>query len=204
VVALPPFYFRTSQAEMLAFFQQIADHSPAPLLVYNMPFRTQHNIEIETVLALREHGNIIGLKDSVGDRDRTRALAAELAGQGSRFCYLHGNELLMLEAAGWGAHGCIASVANFAPRFISDALRRARAGEARPEDQERISALMASFGLFEPRPQESTTLRLMALKAILQAMGIMQPHMAQLGPADVPVEWMERARQFVVRHQLCP
>lgn len=200
VVALPPFYFRTSQTEIYAWFARIADSSPAPLIVYNMPFRTQHNLEPETVHRLRAHGNIIGLKDSVADRERTRALAAELRGQ-TQFSYLHGNELLTLEAASLGAHGCVPSIANLAPRFFTAAFRAASAGNPRPADQERIAALMGAFGLFEERPQDSTTLRLMALKAVLHVLGIMEPHMAQLAPPLSP-EWLARARRFVEEHGL--
>jgi 4-hydroxy-tetrahydrodipicolinate synthase len=200
VVSLPPFYFRTSQTELYTWFARIADASPAPLIVYNMPFRTQHNLELETVHRLRAHGNIIGLKDSVNDRERTRALAAALRGQ-TQFSYLHGNELLTLEAAALGAHGCVPSIANLAPRFFTDAFRAAAAGESRPGDQERIAALMGAFGLFEEHPQDSTTLRLMALKAVLHVLGIMEPYMAQLAPPLVP-EWLARARAFVEEHGL--
>lgn len=195
VVALPPFYFRTSQSEMIAFFSRIADASPVPLLVYNMPFRTQHHIETETVVRLKEHGNIIGLKDSVNDRERTRLLASALRGQ-TAFSYLHGNELLMLEAAALGAHGAVASLANLAPRLLGGAFRRASAGEEADDAQQEIAALMGAFGLFEERPQDSTTLRLMALKAVLQALGIMDTHMAQLAPSELPPAWTARARAF--------
>ncbi|MBM3747916.1 MAG: dihydrodipicolinate synthase family protein [Acidobacteria bacterium] len=200
VVSLPPFYFRTSQSEMYAWFAKIADASPVPLIVYNMPFRTQHNLEPETVHRLRAHGSIIGLKDSVNDRERTRELATALRGQ-TRFTYLHGSELLTLEAAAFGAHGCVPSIANLAPRFFSDAFAAAASGEPRPGDQERIAGLMGAFGLFEDRPQDSTTLRLMALKAVLHVLGIMEPYMVQLAP-PLPDEWLTRARAFVEQHGL--
>jgi 4-hydroxy-tetrahydrodipicolinate synthase len=200
VVSLPPFYFRTSQQELLAYFAAIADASPVPLLVYNMPFRTQHNIEPDTVFALREHGNIIGLKDTVNDRERTRLLAGALRGD-SGFHYLHGNELLTLEAASLGAHGSVPSIANLAPRFMVDAFCRAARGDVQQADLDGIAALMPAFGLFESRPQESTTLRLMALKAILQQLGVMDAHMAQLAP-PLCEQWRERARRFAVEHRL--
>lgn len=202
VVALPPFYFRTSQEEMLEFFSRIADASPVPLLLYNMPFRTQHVIEPDTVLALRDHGNIIGLKDSVNDLDRTLHLARSLRGE-TRFAYLHGNELLTIEAATAGAHGCVPSLANLAPAFMVDAWNRAASGNlaAREADQEKIKTLMSAFSLFEERPQQSTTLRLMALKAVLSELGVMSSCMAQLAPPVAP-EWQAKARAFAVDHGL--
>lgn len=202
VVALPPFYFRTSQEEMQLFFSRLADASPVPLILYNMPFRTQHVIEPDTVFALLRHGNIIGLKDSVADPERTRQLAAALRDE-PRFSYMHGNELLSLDAAAQGAHGCVPSLANLDPSFFSAAWKRAAGGDlsAREADQQRISALMSSFSLFEERPQHSTTLRLMAHKAILAELGIMSAHMAQLAPPVTP-EWRGRARAFVAQHGL--
>ncbi len=202
VVALPPFYFRTSQEEMRVFFSRLADKSPVPLILYNMPFRTQHVIEPETVFALRGHGNIIGLKDSVSDAERTIQLSEALRGEGA-FSYLHGNELLTLEAADHGAHGCVPSLANLAPAFFAAAWKRAAAGDhsAREDDQRKMAALMSSFSLFEERPQQSTTLRLMAHKAILAELGVMSAHMAQLAPPVSPA-WCSRARDFVAEHGL--
>jgi 4-hydroxy-tetrahydrodipicolinate synthase len=195
VVSLPPFYFRTAQEEMVEFFSRLADASPVPLLVYNMPFRTQHNLEIEAVYRLRAHGQIIGLKDSVNDLERTRLLSRELAGQ-CEFTYLHGNERLTLEAASLGAHGCVPSIANLAPAFFCRAFRDAASGAPREDDQRRIDDLMAAFGLFEETPQQSTTLRLMALKAVLECLGVMSAHMAQLAP-PLSDAWRAKARVFV-------
>ncbi|MBL8231742.1 MAG: dihydrodipicolinate synthase family protein [Bryobacterales bacterium] len=125
---------------------------------------------------LKEDGNMIGLKDSSNDRDCTRLLATRLRAQ-TAFSYLHGNELLMLEAASCGAHGAMASLANLAPRLLADAFDAGRETDA---TQQEIAALIGAFGLFEERPQDSTTLRLMALKAVPHALGIMDTHMAQL------------------------
>jgi 4-hydroxy-tetrahydrodipicolinate synthase len=197
VVALPPFYFRTSQEEMIEFFSRLADSSTRPLILYNMPFRTQHNIEVETALELREHGNIIGLKDSVSDAERTSLLAGELSGQ-TRFTYLHGNERLTLAAAAAGAHGCVPSIANLAPRFVCRAFRSAASGGAIEGDNQRMDGLMEAFGLFEKTPQQSTTLRLMALKAVMQSMGIMSARMVQLAP-PLSEERLQKAREFALK-----
>jgi dihydrodipicolinate synthase/N-acetylneuraminate lyase len=109
---------------------------------------------------------------------------------------------MALDAIANGAHGCVPSLANLAPRFFADAVRRAAGGHPDPADQKRIESLMPAFGLLEERPQDSTTLRLMALKAILQVAGIMDPYMAQLAP-DLTPEWRERARAFAEANELC-
>lgn len=64
VVAAPPFYWTASQPELLQYFQALADQSPLPLLLYNMPSRTHTVIQPDTLRAAMDHPRILGLKDS--------------------------------------------------------------------------------------------------------------------------------------------
>jgi len=67
-VAHPPFYYPpNSQEELLTFFQSLTDHSPIPLMLYNIPSTTKAHIELDTVRILMENDNIIGIKDSSVD-----------------------------------------------------------------------------------------------------------------------------------------
>lgn len=201
-VALTPYYFRTSQTELLRFFTAIADHSPLPVLAYNIPFRTNNNIEPSTIEKLRHHPNFIGLKDTVNDFARTLAILGQVRHDDS-FSYLHGNELLALSAAQAGAAGCVVSIANFAPAFMVEAWNAASSGKlhATEQYQPRIEALMKVFGLLEAKPQDSTILRLMAIKAVLQVLGVMQSHMAQLGP-EPDAELLAPVRKFVEENEV--
>jgi len=201
-VALTPYYFRTSQQEMLRFFTAIADRSPLPLLAYNIPFRTNNTIEPATLDRLRDHANFVGLKDTVNDFARTLAILGNTCHDKS-FSYLHGNELLALPAAAAGAAGCVVSVANFVPAFMVEAWNaaRSRGSGAIAEFQPRIAALMRVFGLLEAKPQDSTVLRLMAVKAVLQILGVMEAHMAQLAPAP-GAEFLAPVRKFVEENEV--
>lgn len=201
-VALTPYYFRTSQTEMLRFFNAIADRSPLPVVAYNIPFRTNNNIEPATIDKLRQHPNFVGIKDTVNDFARTLAILNHVRGDAG-FSYLHGNELLMLAAAQAGAAGCVVSVANFAPAFMVEAWDTAASGEpgAVARYQPRIAALMKVFGLLEAKPQDSTILRLMAIKAVLEVLGIMPSHMAQLAP-EPSEELLAPVRKFVEENEV--
>ncbi len=181
VAVLTPFYFRSSQGEMIDFFAAIADRSPVPVIPYNMPFRTNNNLEPATVERLAAHPNIAGIKDTVSDMARTLDILARVAGRAD-FAYLHGNELLTVPSLLFGAGGAVPSVANFAPSVFVDAWNAAR---GRDIDRlktlhARIQRLMRVWGLLESRPQESTTLRLQAVKTVLEAGGICRNFMAQL------------------------
>ncbi len=197
VAALPPFYFRCSQSELVRFFSAIARASPLPLVLYNMPFRTNNNLEPETVQRLADHPNIAGIKDTVGDMARTLDLLGRL-GNRSDFAYLHGNELLTAPSLLLGAQGAVPAIANFAPEVMVATWEAAQARdiERLKALHGRIQGLMRVWSLLEARPNESTTLRLQAIKLVLELRGICGSYMAQLDqrPGE---EQRRRVREFM-------
>ena len=64
LVAHAPFYFPVTTRELDRYFQQLADASPAPLMLYNIPVTTKVSLPIETVVRLIGHPKVVGLKDS--------------------------------------------------------------------------------------------------------------------------------------------
>ena len=73
----PPPYLRPSQDALKTFFATIADASPAPLVVYDIPARTGVRIELDTLLGLAAHPNIAALKDCGGRVEQTEAVIAD-------------------------------------------------------------------------------------------------------------------------------
>jgi dihydrodipicolinate synthase/N-acetylneuraminate lyase len=59
---------------MLAFYRTVADRSPLPVIIYNFPQNTGYDMPNEVVAQLAEHPNIIGIKESSGSMEKTRAL----------------------------------------------------------------------------------------------------------------------------------
>lgn len=77
LVRTPHFYRRQMQpANLLAFYRTVADRSPLPVMVYNVPAFTAYDIPAETVIELAEHPNIIGLKESAGEVEKVREMVA--------------------------------------------------------------------------------------------------------------------------------
>lgn len=103
----PPPYIRPSQAALRTFFTTVADASPAPLVVYDIPARTGVRLELDTLLALAAHPNIVALKDCGGRVDQTEALIAD-----GRLQVLCGNDNEWFSTRCLGGAGAIAATAH--------------------------------------------------------------------------------------------
>ena len=78
ILVRPPSYYATNlpAPAMLNYFRSVADHSPLPVLLYNIPKCVPYQIPIELIAELAQHPNIIGIKDSSGSVDRIRSTVA--------------------------------------------------------------------------------------------------------------------------------
>ena len=126
VLSASPAYNKPSQAGLVAHYQHLADASPLPLLLYNVPGRTASNLTADTTLALARHPNIIGIKEASGNLEQCLAI---LAAMPADFLFLSGDDMLTLPLIACGAHGIISVMANGLPRPFSDMTRAALAGD---------------------------------------------------------------------------
>ena len=77
LIRTPHFYRKQMHpANLLAFYRFIADRSPLPVLIYNVPPFTAYDMPAELVIALAEHPNIIGIKESSGEVDKVRQIVS--------------------------------------------------------------------------------------------------------------------------------
>jgi dihydrodipicolinate synthase/N-acetylneuraminate lyase len=75
MVRTPHYYKKQMQpANILAFYRFVADRSPLPVIIYNFPQATGYDIAAELVIALAEHPNLIGIKESSGDVEKVRKM----------------------------------------------------------------------------------------------------------------------------------
>jgi len=75
LVRTPHFYRKQMHAaNLLAFYRTVADRSPLPVLIYNVPPFTAYDIPAATVVELAEHPNIVGIKESGGDVEKVRKM----------------------------------------------------------------------------------------------------------------------------------
>jgi 4-hydroxy-tetrahydrodipicolinate synthase len=120
-----PYYNKPSQAGLVAHFTAIADASPLPIVVYNVPSRTVADISVETLAAIARHPRIVAVKDATGNLGR---VSAQRLACGADFCQLSGNDDMALGFNAMGGVGCISVTANVAPRLCADFQKAMREG----------------------------------------------------------------------------
>lgn len=119
VLVVAPHYYgpqMTSDA-MRAHYRRVADESPIPAMLYNIPKYMHFRLEPELVAELATHPNIVGIKDSSGD---LALLEGYLKSQGPSFTVMTGNAGQLLPSLQMGARGGIVAVGLFATRLCRD------------------------------------------------------------------------------------
>jgi 4-hydroxy-tetrahydrodipicolinate synthase len=139
-----PYYNKPSQAGLRAHFTTIADASPLPIVVYNVPSRTVADISVETLGEVAAHPRVVAVKDATGNLAR---VSAQRLACGEDFVQLSGNDDMALGFNAMGGVGCISVTANVAPRLCADFQAATR--EGRWEDalklQDRLYPLHAAL-----------------------------------------------------------
>ncbi|MBV8049229.1 MAG: 4-hydroxy-tetrahydrodipicolinate synthase [Paludibacterium sp.] len=105
-----PYYIRPSQQGLVDYFTGLAEESTAPLVLYDIPYRTGVRLELETLLMLAGHDNIAAIKDCAGSVDTTQALIAD-----GRLQVLAGEDMNILNTLCMGGVGAIAASAHIRP-----------------------------------------------------------------------------------------
>jgi 4-hydroxy-2-oxoglutarate aldolase len=113
LVVTPHYYGgRMKEAALMKHFSELADHSPIPILLYNVPKFTHINIAAEFVARLSEHPNIIGLKDSSGNVIQLGEIINLVA---KDFNVMVGTASVLFSALTIGCVGGVCALANVAP-----------------------------------------------------------------------------------------
>jgi 4-hydroxy-tetrahydrodipicolinate synthase len=113
-----PYYVRPSEAGVVAHFRAVADASPVPVVVYNIPVRTGRNLGAAGMLELARHPNVVGVKQAVGALD-TETLEI-LAGAPREFSVLGGDDPFLLPTVLMGGAGAICASAHVCTeRFVA-------------------------------------------------------------------------------------
>ena len=120
-----PYYNKPSQAGLAAHFLAVADASPLPIVVYNVPSRTVADISVETLGEIAKHPRVVAIKDATGNLAR---VTAQRLACGTDFVQLSGNDDMALGFNAMGGVGCISVTANVAPRLCSDFQKAMREG----------------------------------------------------------------------------
>ncbi|WP_169979532.1 4-hydroxy-tetrahydrodipicolinate synthase [Microbispora sp. H10836] len=157
-----PAFVRPSEAGVLAHFTALAETTPVPLVVYNIPYRTGQSVGAGTLRRLAELPMVAGVKHAVGGVDMDTV--ALLADPPADFAVLAGDDPFLSALLALGASGGILASAHLRTADFVELVRAWRAGEADHARSlgHRLS-LMSAAMFAEPNPT--------VLKGVLHAQG---------------------------------
>ncbi|UTH12802.1 4-hydroxy-tetrahydrodipicolinate synthase [Macrococcus equipercicus] len=113
IMLITPYYNKTNQRGLIAHFTAIADAVELPVILYNVPSRTNVTIEPETVKELAAHPHIAALKDATGDMQYFEAVKSLVPDD---FALYSGNDDSFIEFLDHGGDGIISVAANAVPK----------------------------------------------------------------------------------------
>jgi 4-hydroxy-tetrahydrodipicolinate synthase len=157
-----PYYVRPAEAGVVAHFRAVADASPVPVVIYNIPIRTGRNLGPAGMLELAQHPNVVGVKQAVGAID-TETLEI-LAGAPSSFSVLGGDDPFLLPTVLMGGAGAICASAHVCTeRFVAmvECGLAAKVDDGRAHAEALLPVVQACFA--EPNPA--------VFKGVLHAQG---------------------------------
>lgn len=140
ILSVCPYYNKPTQEGIIAHFTAIADASPVPVLLYNVPGRTVINMKADTIVKLAAHPNIIGIKDAGGSLEQSMELAARVPDD---FLLLSGDDNLVTTMVSVGWHGVISVIANAFPKEFHELTWAAL--EGRFKDAARLQLAFLEF-----------------------------------------------------------
>lgn len=142
VSVITPYFVPLKQNELMTHYTAIADALSVPVFLYNIPARTGNTLEPQTVRALAEHPNIIGIKDSAGNYESLSGFLNAVKDI-ENFDVLNGPDSLIHRGFVEGCSACISGLANVAPNEINAIWSHFRAGdvEGSRQAQENVTGL---------------------------------------------------------------
>jgi 4-hydroxy-tetrahydrodipicolinate synthase len=128
LLSVCPYYNKPNQPGIIQHYTAVADTSPVPVILYNVPGRTGVNMTAETTLKLAEHPNIIGMKEASGNFEQCMSIGKY---KPENFYLISGDDAITLPLLSTGMDGVISVIANAYPRDFSDMVRLALRGDYR-------------------------------------------------------------------------
>ncbi|MCA6494601.1 MAG: 4-hydroxy-tetrahydrodipicolinate synthase [Chitinophagaceae bacterium] len=132
ILSVSPAYNKPSQEGIYLHYRSVAESSPQPILLYNVPGRTGRNMTADTTLRLAALSNVVGIKEASGMMDQCAVILQE---KPENFLVISGDDALSLPLLAAGMDGVISVAANAYPAAFSSMVRYCLAGNF---DQARI------------------------------------------------------------------
>lgn len=141
ILSVVPYYNKPSQEGIYQHFKTISEHSPLPIILYNVPGRTGVNISAETTLRLaNDFKNIIGIKEASGDIEQMQQI---IDSKPDNFIVLSGDDGITIDLMQRGGHGVISVIANVFPQKFMQCVNYAKEGDFESANREYESLALA-------------------------------------------------------------
>ena len=121
-----PYYNKPNQKGLFEHYKTINDAVDIPQILYNVPSRTNCDLENQTIISLSQFSNIIGIKDATGQLDRINFLKEKVK---NNFIFISGDDLSFLEYIERGGCGVISVTANVKPDLMRNICNSALNGD---------------------------------------------------------------------------
>ena len=121
ILSVTPFYNKPAQRGLFEHYKYIAERSPRPIILYNVPGRTGVNMEAETTLRIaRECPNVVAIKEASGNIEQIKQV---IEGAPEGFMVISGDDSLALPVIKAGGVGVISVAANAFPKYFSTMIK---------------------------------------------------------------------------------
>ena len=122
-LVVTPYYVKPPQRSLIRHYTTLADTSPLPLILYNVPGRTAVDMSDASIAIAAAHENIMGVKDATGKLERLTVLQQLLLQQNVKredFLLFSGDDETSMDYVCNGGDGCISVTANIAAKSMHD------------------------------------------------------------------------------------
>ena len=192
ILSVTPYYNKPSQEGLYQHFRTVSEHSPLPVILYNIPGRSGVNMTAETTLRLaRGMKNVIGIKEASGDIEQMQHI---LDRRPEGFIVLSGDDGMTLELMRRGGDGVISVAANAFPKRFMECVNYAKGGEFDRAEKAYECLDEAVHALFEEGNP-------VGVKCALAEMGIIGPTM-RLPLVEGSGALREKFRKLIAEYDL--
>lgn len=146
LLSVCPYYNKPSQEGVYQHFKKVADRSPVPVILYNIPGRAGINMTAETTLRLAAHPNIIGIKEASGNLEQCMKIIKEAP---KDFMMISGDDMLTTPLYALGGKGVISVLANAFPVSFKKVKEHVYAGNFQKASQEQFKLLDINSPMYE-------------------------------------------------------
>lgn len=126
ILSVSPYYNKPNQEGIFRHYQTLAQDSPLPIIIYNVPGRTGSNMTAETQLRLAELPNIVATKEASGNLEQVMKIISK---KPSDFLVISGDDALTFPMIAAGASGVISVINHAYPKQFSGMVRAALKGD---------------------------------------------------------------------------